>query len=141
MTTRLVFLFLTISILFTSCEKVDKESLSGKWKVTKYKYLLTNSAGHENKNLERSIILTFEDDGESGTVSGHTVTNDFTASYTIDGNQISFNGMEGKETEEPAWGNKFWVAMALTHRFERSRKKLILTHSDGLEQVILKRED
>ncbi len=132
-----IFLLLSLS----SCQKEDLlGELTGTWQLDKYKWLITGAVGKENKDLPRSIILEFEDDGITGTYIGQTpANNDCTANYTLEDTDITFKDIKGNTNEEPEWGKKFWRSINTVESWRIKNGKLWLFHTGEREAMIFKR--
>lgn len=121
-----------VALLFSGCSKETAPTITGTWKLIKYHDHATGITETEPKNLSNSIALTFTDDGTTGSISGHTVTNSVYGRYELTGgNEINIIQLGGTEVGEPAWGYKFWDAVGSVSTYQRQGKTLRLYHNNN----------
>ena len=109
-------------------------TLTGTWKFTEY---WDFSESHypkvmkEPNDIDRSIILTFADSGDTGTIEGQTVTNLISGKYELFENQemkvLSFGGTK---VAEPEWGSKFWDAIQKAIKYHATESELKIWYTD-----------
>jgi len=124
-----------------SCSKNDETpSISGKWKLCFYKYVYSGTTGQEPKDVERSVTVTFSDDGTNGSMNGQTIENDFTAVYALENGRLNVDSLTASGTDELRWGQKFVEALQDAENYTLKRKKLCIYYSNGREYMVLKKQ-
>ncbi|QHT67753.1 META domain-containing protein [Rhodocytophaga rosea] len=136
------YLIIVMVWVFFSCTREENLStLSGTWKLTAYQQIETGAIDTEPSNLERSIEIQFSDNGSTGTISGHTVTNQISGKYALQaGNQINVESFGGTKVAEPAWGNRFWTAIYQAGIYQVNSTKLVITNKLHTEKMIFQRK-
>ncbi len=136
-----IILSLFICLCLFSCQSdTATPSISGKWKLCFYKFVYSGTTGREPNNLERSVTVTFSDDGTNGTMDGQMVENDFVAEYTLENGQLNVSNLVSTGIDEERWGQKFVEALADAENYTLKRKKLCIYYSNGREYMVLKKQ-
>ncbi len=139
------FCFIFLSVLFlSSCEEVPKETLSGTWHLIKYKNLIGGATGFEPKigtdtaQIDRPIIITFSDDGFTGSFTAQTVHHELSGDYEIaEDDRLTIENFASTGVDYEYWGNKFHTGMQSLVRYERRRNKICLWFNNGRERMTL----
>ena len=119
-----------------SCNKEYTTTLTGKWKLIQYYDLVAATSEAEPTNISRSIIIQFSDDGHSGTMNGHTVTNSVSGAYELlENGKMKTLSFGGTKVGEPGWGNKFWDAIHTANAYERQKNKLSIFFNASSEKM------
>ncbi len=133
-------ILLTISCEVSKQLYIENENnitLTGKWKLVVYEDLTNRDIEFEPRDIRRSIIMDFFDDGKDGIMDGHTVTNQVSGEYSIfKPNQIKVTGFGGTKIGEPPWGGKFWETIVSASSFEVDEEKLIISYNSNKERMI-----
>ena len=132
--------FLFIFGLFSCSNNEATPSISGKWKLCYYKYVYSGTTGQEPKDIERSVTVTFSDDGTNGTMSGQTIEHDFSAIYTLENGQIDVDSLAASGTDELRWGQKFVEALVDADTYILKRKKMCIYYSNSREYMVSKKQ-
>lgn len=135
-----VFILFFVMTSFV-CHKDNNATLNGKWKLIKYHNLTAGTSESEPTTIRRSIIIEFFDNGQTGKMNGHTVTNTVFGDYElIKGNKMKILSLGGTEVVEPDWGNKFWDAIPTASSYERHDNKLFIFFNADSEKMEFKKE-
>jgi len=129
-------------LLSLSCSKDNNlSSLSGNWKLISYEDIQSGTIDYEPQNINRSIIVEFSDNGKTGTLSGHTVTNTVSGEYKLkEKNKIEVLSFGGTKVGEPEWGSKFWDAMHNASSYGRTSEKMYIYFNNDTEKMTFNKE-
>ncbi|MCG8698229.1 MAG: META domain-containing protein [Bacteroidales bacterium] len=117
MKTIKIILTTLVTIAFISCDddipgNDESKTLKGIWKLEAYKNIDGSDIVSPEADTLRHIILYFNDENDSGSISGHTVANTVFGGYTLPGNDaIDVYQFGGSKVREPDWGSRIWEAM------------------------------
>jgi hypothetical protein len=125
-----------------ACRKDDSTAtLNGKWKLIKYHNLTVGTSESEPKNISRSIIIDFSDNGSKGKMNGHTVTNSVSGDYELfKDNQMKILSFGGTKVGEPNWGSRFWNAIHSASSYERQGNKMFIYFNSGTGKMEFKKQ-
>ena len=115
----------------------DRASISGRWRLTHYHDIATNTKISEPPEISRSIVLDFIDKGDSGTFSGHTITNKVLGTYVLGVNQkitvLKFGGTKAGESHN--WGHDFWTAIRASNSYKASNSRLFIYYDNSARML------
>ena len=144
---RIVFFSMAL-LLLNSCSKNDdniSSDLTGNWRVI---YFLENgnriTKSDENTwpNINNGDITAnfTEPDGDGkGTVSGITVSNMYSAEYTIqEAGKISIGPIQTTLGNEPEWTQLF--RLYLVENFENKSSRLLLYYNNRESTIVFERK-
>jgi META domain len=142
---RNYFFLVLIVLILAACDTADSstkntdDTLTGTWKLIKYKNTSSNKIESEPTDIYRSIVLDFQDNGLEGTMKGHTVTNTVSGTYEITGGKkMKTMSFGGSKVGEPNWGSKFWTSIYAASSYERNGDQLFILFNDNTEQMEFK---
>ncbi len=101
----LTCMYETICLDPTSYQNINKEEIIGEWLLMKYINLPDCSVEEKPDYLAETVKINFFD---NDSISGNTPSNEFTAKFIIDKNQLAIRDIFSTEVNEPDWGMKFW---------------------------------
>ena len=141
-------LALLIFVVSISCSKDDDDisyDLVGSWKVTYYV-----TAGDLSITKEQNptwpevnggeITATFgePDNGDEGILSGFTVSNSYTGSYTAKKNgELSIGFIASTLANEPEWTSLYNISAA--QEYEVNGDELFIYYNDRTEAIVFER--
>jgi hypothetical protein len=132
---------LIVGILFSCTKENNPSTLTGTWKLIAYQQVETGSLETEPSGLEQSIEIHLSDNGLTGTISGHTITNQVSGKYALQaGSQMNVEEFGGTKVAEPEWGNRFWRAMYQTGTYQVNSTQLVTTNKQHTEKMIFERK-
>lgn len=118
------------------CQKQNNATLTGKWRLMKYHNLATSESETQPTAIPRSIIMEFSDNGHTGTMNGHTVTNSVSGSYELlKNNKMKTLSFGGTKVAEPGWGSRFWNAIYAASSYERHGNQLFIFFNADSEKM------
>jgi hypothetical protein len=136
---RRFLLYSIIVFISISCEKDNKENITGTWVVTSYEDLISNSV-IEKSDTESwngmDIILTFE----SEFFSGRNTTNQVQGTYVLNADSIRILSYGGTKIGQPEWGNMFSSAVHSFEKYTISRNQLKFYYNSGSKSVTFGRK-
>ena len=138
---QLLFVLFMISIVFSACSK-DKDTMTGTWKLHQYVDSISGTRGHEPDGLNRSVTITFEDDGEIGTIKGVTSDYEVSGTYKLtEDHYIKVLTFEHTGDDQNEWGRKFVWAMDRLNYFDvRTKNKMDIHFNNEREKMKFRRD-
>jgi len=136
---KVVIVFFVMTSII--CDKYNGTTLTGNWKLIRYHSLTMGTQESEPSNIPRSIVIEFLDDGHTGKMKGHTVTNTVEGEYELsEGNKMKTLSFGGTKIGEPIWGHRFWNAIYSATSYERNTNKLFIFFNGGGEKMEFKKQ-
>lgn len=133
-------LLILSSFLFLSCEKDPDYTLSGEWRLIAFEETYTEEIQVEPEHIPRSIILDLSDKGKTGTIEGHTVTNEIIGDYVLyNGLEMKVNDFGGTLKGEPKWGQNFWDNIHKVQMYIRADNALYLYYRGDSSRMVFTR--
>ncbi|GAB3180118.1 hypothetical protein [Telluribacter humicola] len=128
-----------------SCSKTG--GLEGTWRLQAYQNIDSRKLEEDPDPSGRGVVFTFKEEGEAGTIKGHTVANEVFGSYQkADACQLLNVTFGGTKVAEPtSWSAKAWTAMNSATGYEiytsKDRKdQLSIYYNNRSERMIFKRQ-
>lgn len=138
---KMTYILIFAMTLFACNKDETTATLNGKWKLIKYHNLTVGTSESEPKNISRSIIIDFSDNGNKGKMNGHTVTNSVGGDYELlKDNKMKTLSFGGTKVGEPNWGSKFWDAVYSASSYERQRNKMYIYFNSDTEKMEFKKQ-
>jgi hypothetical protein len=129
-----------IAWLVLGCDEEDFKSLNGRWKLAHFYNTETGTPERTPFTGNNSIILTFSDDGRSGTVSGTDLANSIIGMYELgQHNRITFTPFDVLAREE--WSKNILIRFATADFAKVSDKTLSITCNGGKEVLLFVKEE
>ncbi|WP_247237515.1 META domain-containing protein [Telluribacter sp. SYSU D00476] len=99
--------------------------MEGTWRLQAYQHIDSRKLEEDPEPNGRGVVLTFKEDGDKGTIQGHTVANQVGGGYQkADACQLLNVTFGGTKVAEPtAWSAKAWTAMNSATGYEIYRNK------------------
>ena len=136
---KLLMVFV-LSIFLLSCDEDDLKSLNGRWKLA---HFYNTESGTVDKTPfigHNSIVLTFSDDGKTGTISGDTSANPIIGIYELgQHNRITFTPFDILAREE--WSKNVLIRFATADLVKVSENTLSISCNQGKEVLLFVKED
>ncbi|HEV7349378.1 hypothetical protein [Telluribacter sp.] len=87
--------------------------MEGTWRLQAYQHIDSRKLEHDPETGGRGVVLTFREEGDRGTIQGHTVANEVSGSYEkADACQLLNVTFGGTKVAEPTdWSAKAWTAL------------------------------
>lgn len=124
----------TICLDTTSYQNINKEEIICEWSLIKYINLSDCSIEEKPDYLSESVLINFFD---NYSVSGATPSNEFTAKFIINDNQLTVKDIISTEVNEPDWGIRFWESIYYVNYVAIFDKTLII-HSPNRILIFIK---
>jgi hypothetical protein len=129
-----------IACFVLGCDEEDFKSLNGRWKLAHFYNTETGTSEKTPFIGNNSIILTFSDDGRSGTVSGTDMENSIIGMYELgQHNRITFTPFDVLAREE--WSKNILIRFATADVAKVSDKTLSITCNGGKEVLLFVKEE
>ena len=125
--------------LLFSCDEDDFKSLNGRWRLA---HFYNTETGNSDNTLvgSNSIILTFSDDGRSGTISGEDVSNPVIGIYELgQHSRITFTPFDVLAQEE--WRKNILLRFATADFVKVSENTLSITCNRGKEVFLFVKDE
>ena len=153
-----VALVLVLCVTAFRCEQEDfiidapyscssSGGMEGTWRLQAYQHIDSRKLEEDPDPSGRGVVLTFKEDGNAGTIKGHTVANRVGGSYQkADACQLLNVAFGGTKVAEPtAWSAKAWTAMNSATDYEIYRgngqkDQLSIYFNNRSERMIFKRQ-
>ncbi|HEX5171532.1 MAG TPA: hypothetical protein VFW11_20280 [Cyclobacteriaceae bacterium] len=133
-----LFLIL-LSLLVLACNEDDFKSLNGRWKLAHF-YNLETGISDKSSFAGNSIILTFSDDGRSGTISGNDITNPVIGVYELgQHSRITFTPFDILARDE--WSKNILIQFATADFVKVSDNTLSITCNRGKEVLLFVKDE
>jgi len=119
--------------LITSWASGQNLSLNGNWTLICYSHITAGQEECKSEYVQQPLIaLDFNDDGKTGTMTGHTSTNKVTGDYKIfDYNKIKVERFGGTKMGEIGWGGVFWQTISQSTSFEYKSDTLVIYYDNN----------
>lgn len=120
---QLLFSLFLISVLCSACSRGDQDTMTGTWRLHQYVDSISGTRGHEPDGLDRAVQVTFEDDGQTGTLKGVTSEHEFSGTYELtERHDIKILTFSHTGDDQNEWGRKFIWAMDRLNYFDVNTK-------------------
>jgi len=132
-------MFKILSIITISAFIVHSfNSLNGQWKLIQYRDCIGKSVINEPGDLHKSIEVGLKTVHDSGTIKGHTISNEIVGRYILYNNNkirvFSFGGTKVGEGTE--WGAAFWSAMPRASSYNIKKDTLFLNYENDKKVMV-----
>jgi hypothetical protein len=121
--------------------------MEGTWRLQAYQHIDSRKLEEDPDPSGRGVVLTFEEDGDKGTIQGHTVANQVGGNYQkADACRLLNVSFGGTKVAEPtAWSAKTWTAINSATGYEiytsKDRKdQLSIYYNNRIERMIFVKE-
>jgi hypothetical protein len=117
----------------------QRHVMTGQWKLIQYRDIVNNRIVDEPSNLNRSVVLKFEDDAYQGHIEGHTIRNRISAQYYLrKNNSINFKyvGTQGNDNGEKEWGDNLSRLLLDVNSYKIQKDTLTLKYDSGTKAMI-----
>ena len=123
-----------------SCDEDDFKSLNGRWRLAHFYNTETGNSDKATLVGGNSIILTFSDDGRSGTISGEDVSNPIIGIYELgQHSRITFTPFDVLAQEE--WRKNILLRFATADFVKVSENTLSITCNRGKEVFLFVKDE
>jgi hypothetical protein len=144
---KLCFVLISIVYLMVAQAQTKENSqkrhvFDGQWKLIQYKDLKSNKVMNEPTNLNRSVVLKFEDDGLQGHIEGHTIRNSIHGQYFIrkdNGIQFLSVGIETNDRTVKEWGDNMDAALLDASSYSFQKDTLSIKYNDNRQAMLFVR--
>ena len=136
MKNKLIFILVIILTLGLT-EKLTAQTLTGNWTLICYSHSINGKQECRSQTDPRGTIsLEFKDNGKTGTMVGHTITNKVSGDYTIwDNYKIKVERFGGTKVGEDYWGNGFWKTISQSSSFKYSADTLVILYDNDTKAM------
>jgi hypothetical protein len=111
--------------------------MSGKWLLVRYDDYISKQGSFKPNDQKLTIVLTFNDDCESGKISGHTLTNKIFGDYTIlPSNGLKVYSLGGTKIAEHGWGENFWNHIRTSNSFSKNGNTLKIFYEENNKAMV-----
>ncbi|WP_221389718.1 META domain-containing protein [Dyadobacter sp. NIV53] len=119
----------------------DKPTLEGTWRLTGYRDISTGSTENDPGPEGKGVIFTFKDNEKDGSISGHTVMNEVSGSYTLGpGCKLNIITFGGTKVGEPGWSGRAWLQSDSSMYYQRIENSLVIYRNKGREGMVFKKQ-
>ncbi len=129
-----------LSFFLLSCDEDDLKSLNGRWKLAHFYNTESGTVDKTPFSGQNSIVLTFSDDGRSGTISGDNPANPVIGAYELgQHNRITFTPFDILARDE--WSKNVLVRFATADLVKVSENTLSISCNRGKEVLLFVKEE
>lgn len=129
-----------ICLVLLSCDEDDFKSLNGRWRLA---HFYNTETGNSEKTAlvgSNAVILTFSDDGRSGTISGGDISNSVIGIYELgQHSRITFTPFDVLAQEE--WRKNILLRFATADFVKVSENTLSITCNRGKEVFLFVKDE
>lgn len=126
-----------------TCSKIT--SLDGTWRLDYFRNTTTGAIDKDPGIKGKSVVFTFSDDHQTGTIKGHTFVNSVSGTYTLGGGcSFKVTGFGGSKVGEPEWSRKAWLpadSSGVNGSYLVTDGELVLSFERNPEQFVFKKEE
>jgi len=129
-----------LSVALLSCDEEDFKSLNGRWKLAHFYNAESGTVDKSPFVDNSSIVLTFSDDGRSGTISSANSSNPIIGIYELgQHNRITFTPFDILAREE--WSKNVLIRFATADLVKVSENTLSISCNRGKEVLLFVKDE
>lgn len=135
------YLFVVVlAVALFSCDEDDFKSLNGRWKLAHFYNAESGTVDKMAFNGQGTIVLTFSDDGKTGTISRDNPSQPVIGIYELgQHNRITFTPLDLMENEE--WRKDILIRFATADLVKVAENTLSISCNRGKEVLLFVREN